>query len=79
MREQKGILHIFLALLLFSGQVMSGSLQPHEPQFLLSRVSPSKNTGIDCHFPSLHYLPDLGIGPTSPAFTGGFLTTESHY
>ena len=43
----------------------------------LSRGFPSKNTGVGCYFLLQGMdLPDPGIKPASPAFAGGFFTTE---
>ena len=58
---------------------MSDSLQPHGLQptrLLCSWDSPSKNTGVHCHFPASGDLLDPGIKPTSPALAGIFFTTE---
>ena len=41
-----------------------------------SRASPSKKTGVGCHFLLQGVLPDPGIKPVSPALAGRFFTTE---
>ena len=68
-----------------SRSVMSDSLQPHglQPARLFCPWdSPSKNTGVDCHFLLQGNLPTPGIKPMSPVSlvpAVGFLTTgKSH-
>ena len=64
----------FWLLLLLSCPVVSDSFSTPWIE-----IFPGKNTGVGCHFLSPGDLPNPGIAPTSlesPAWAGGFFTTE---
>ena len=74
--EHGGHLDLTIVVCVFSCSVMSDSLQPHElyspPGSSCPQNFSGKNTRMDCHFPPLGDLSDLGIKPVSPTLAGRF-------